>query len=225
MAICYWCGKKVIERKGAKEHIVPHTILRDTTDDISEFVLPAENVHETCNQMLAKKYEHDFCQIIFHYSASDSIAKKHTASKLRNLKRKLTYTANQFEKMRLNGDRVEIMLSATEKEAFEQCIQKIIKGLSFKQTGQFLDLGDEWFVRIIWSTLNVEHDPSAQTKVKEFLALLGSDPLIGNKVFKYRVKKVEDGLSSIWEFLFYERFPVYVFLVHKSERAGFKSLQ
>lgn len=210
---------------GAREHIVPHTLLQDTNDDISEFVLPAENAHKACNQMLAKRYEHDFCQTIFHYSVSDPRAKKHTASKWRNLQRKLIYAANQFKKMRINGNRTEIALSATDKEAFEQCVRKIIKGLSFKQTGQYLDLNDEWSVRIIWSTLNMEHDQSAQAVVKDFLALFGTDPLLGNDMFKYRVKKVEDGLSSIWEFLFYERFPVYVFLVHKSERAGFKSFQ
>jgi hypothetical protein len=224
MAICYWCGQEVANGEGAREHIVPHTLLQDTADDISDFVLPVENAHETCNQMLAKKYEHDFCQTIFHYSANDPRAQKHVASKLRNLQRKLKYAANQFKKMRLNGNRTEIALSATDKEAFEQCIRKIIKGLSFKNSGQYLDLDDEWSVRIIWNTFNLEHDATAQEQVKSFLELFGNEPFNGNDVFKYRFRKVEDGLSSIWEFLFYDRFPVYAFLVHKNEKSGFKNL-
>ena len=58
MAICYWCGKEVEEGKGAREHIVPHTLLQDVTGDISEFIISAENSHEVCNKMLADTYEH-----------------------------------------------------------------------------------------------------------------------------------------------------------------------
>lgn len=208
----------MIDGGGAREHIVPHTLLQDTTDDVSEFVLPAENAHKVCNQMLAKDYEHDFCQIVFHYSMGNPRAQKHSDSKRRNLERRLTYAANQFKQMRLNGNRTEIALSASDKKAFEECVKKIVKGLYFKDTNQYLDLEKEWSARIIWNTLNVEHDSTAQTQAKVFLEMLGGDPFKGNDVFKFRFKKVEDGLTSIWEFLFYDRFPVYVFLVHHSEK-------
>lgn len=225
MSICYWCGKEVEEGKGAREHIVPRTLLQDVTGDISEFVIPPENSHEACNKMLADTYEHDFCQTIFHYSLSDQNAKKHSESKVRNLKRKLVYAKNQFSKMRTDGNRTEIQLSASDKKTFEECIKKIMKGLYFKQVGQYLDLEGEYSIRIVWNTFNIEHDAIAQEQVKKFLELLGDQNFRGNDVFKFRFKKVEDGHSSLWEFLFYNRFPVYLFLVHKDERSGFRSLE
>ncbi|HVY72694.1 MAG TPA: hypothetical protein VG984_01420 [Candidatus Paceibacterota bacterium] len=223
MSVCYWCGREVEEGKGAREHIVPHALLQDTTENVSGLVIPAENAHEVCNRMLADTYEHDFCQIIFHYSAGDPKAQKHSDSKKRNLERRLTYAANQFKKMRLKDGRTEIELSASDKNAFEECVKKIIKGLYFKQASQYLDLDKEWSIRIVWNTFNLEHDVTAQAQTKAFLELLGGDPLKGNDVFKFRFKKVDDGVSSIWEFLFYDRFPVYAFLIHETEKSGFKS--
>jgi len=225
MAICYWCGKEVQEGGGAREHIVPRTLMQDVTGDISGFIIPSENSHEVCNKMLAGTYEHDFCQIIFHYSADDPKAKKHSDSKKRNLESKLTYATNQFKKMRLNGDRTEIALSASDKKAFEECVKKIIKGLYFKQGGQYLDLEDEYSVWIVWNTFNLEHDPIAQGQVKKFLELLGEGNFQGNDVFKFRSKRVEDSSSYIWEFLFYERFPVYLFLIHKNDRHALPNLK
>ncbi len=52
MATCYWCGKEVLEGEGAREHIVPKTLLQDVSDDVSDFILPAENAHEACNRAL-----------------------------------------------------------------------------------------------------------------------------------------------------------------------------
>lgn len=225
MAICYWCGKEVLEGEGAREHIVSKTLLQDVTSDISDFVVPAENAHEVCNRMLANTYEHDFCQIIFHYSIDDQKAQLHNGSKKRNLERRLNYAANQFKKMRLNGNYTEIMLFDSDKKSFEECVKKIIKGLYFKDKKQYLDLEKEWFLRIIWNTINFESDATAQAQAEAFLELLGGDPYRGNDVFKFRFKGVESGLSSVWEFVFYDRFPVYAFLVHKSEKDGFRSLK
>lgn len=225
MANCYWCGKEVLNGEGAREHVVPHTLLQDITDGVGDLVIPAENAHKSCNKMLADTYEHDFCQIIFHYSIGDPKAQKHSDSKKRNLERRLTYAANQSKKMRLNGGRTEIELTASDKKAFEECIKKIVKGLFFKEYDQYLNLEDEWSLRIVWNTFNLEHDSVAQGQVKAFLELLGNEPFQGNDVFKFRFKKVDDGASSVWEFLFYNRFPVYLFLIHKDERAGFRGLE
>jgi hypothetical protein len=54
-----------------------------------------------------------------------------------------------------------------------------------------------------------------------FLQLLGGDAFQGNDVFKYRLKKVDDGLSSVWEFLFYDRFPGYVFFDSREREEWF----
>jgi hypothetical protein len=116
-------------------------------------------------------------------------------------------------------------LTASDKKAFEECIKKIIKGLYFKENGQYLDLEREWTAKVVWNTFNLEHDATAQNQVKLFLEMLGSDPFQGNDVFKFRFKKVENGQSSVWEFLFYDRFPVYAFLIHKDEKQGFRGLE
>lgn len=223
MPICYWCGKEVEEGQGAREHIVPFTLLQDVIGDTSDLIVPKENAHSSCNQMLGNTYEHDFCQIIFHHSFGDSKAQKHNHSKIRNLEERLRYAANQFTKMRQSAGRTEITLTENDKKAFEECIKKILKGLYFKKFGQYLDLKDEYSVRIVWNTINVEHDPTAAEQTKMFLELLNDEPLQGNEVFKFRFKKTEDGSSYVWEFVFYDRFPVYMFLIHRDDRAGFKS--
>lgn len=225
MAICYWCGKEVLNGEGAREHIIPRTLLQDVADDVGDLVIPAENAHRACNKTLADTYEHDFCQIIFHYSIGDPKAQKHSDSKKRNLERQLTYAENQFKKMRLNGGRTEIELTISDKKAFEECIKKIIKGLYFKEKGRYLDLQDEWSLRTVWNTFNIEHDSTAWTQAKAFLELLGAESFKGNDVFKFRSKKVNDGASSVWEFLFYDRFPVYLLLIHKDEKAGFNGIE
>src|ERR1035437_11121342 len=135
MAICYWCGKEVLEGEGAREHIVPKTLLQDVEDDISNFIISAENAHEICNKALGDNFEHNFCQIIFHYSAGDPRAAKHTTSKIRNLKRRIRYAWNQFGKMRNVGNGVMIGLDATDKKSFEMITKKILKGFYFKREG------------------------------------------------------------------------------------------
>lgn len=225
MSICYWCGKEVLDGEGMREHIVPKTLLQDVSDDVSDFILPAVNAHKVCNKTLGDNYEHDFCQIIFHYSADDPRAAKHIASKVRNLERCKRYAWNQFRKMRTDGYRTEIQLSTSDKKAFEECVKKIVKGLYFKQVGRYLDLEGEYSARIVWNTFNVEHDVVTREQVKKFLGLLGSQNFLGNDVFKFRFKKIENGNSSLWEFLFYNRFPIYLFLIHKDESSGFRSLK
>ncbi len=226
MATCYWCGKEVLDDEGAREHIVPKTLLQDFSGDISEFVLPAENAHKVCNKSLGDNYEHDFCQIIFHYSAGDARAAKHTASKIRNLKRRLRYAWNQFGKMRKVGDGVMIGLDATDKKSFEMIIKKILKGLYFKREGKYLDTDNEYVVKIVWSTFNLERVEAAANQTKIFLTMLNSLPFSGNSVFEYRFAKATGSVdTSLWEFLFYHRFPVYLFLVHKNDKNGFKNLE
>ena len=226
MAICYWCGREVSEGEGAREHIVPKTLLQDFSGDISEFVLPAENAHKACNKLLGDDYEHDFCQIIFHYSAGDPRAAKHTASKIRNLKRRIRYAWNQFGKMRKVGDGVMIGLDAKDKKSFETIIKKILKGIYLKRGGKYLDTDDEYTVKIVWSTLNLEKDGASANQVKAFLGMLNSLPFSGNSVFEYRSAKAADSVdTSLWEFLFYHRFPVYLFLVHKNDQSDFKNLE
>ena len=223
MRICYWCGNEVLASDGAKEHIVPKALLKDVASDvdISEFIIPAENVHKICNQTLGNKYEHDFCQILFHYSLGDQKAHKHNESKVRNLKRNLIYAKNQFNRMRRTEAVTVISLTSSEKKAFEECIKKILKGIYFKVFDQYLDLGEEFFLKINLNTFNIEHDSVAREQVKEIASLFGQKGFKGNEVFKYRLNKVENRPSSVWEFLFYDRFPVYMFLIHKSDKEGF----
>lgn len=226
MAICYWCGKEVVGGEGAREHIIPETLLQDDSSDHSEFILPAENAHKVCNKALGDNYEHDFCQIIFHYSAGDPRAAKHTASKVRNLKRRIRYAWNQFRKMRNVGDGVIIRLDAKDKKAFETIIKKILKGIYFKREGKYLDTDDEYTVKIVWSTLNLEKNGASANQVKAFLEMLNSLRFSGNSVFEYRFAKATGSVdTSLWEFLFYHRFPVYLFLVHKNDKDGFKDLE
>ena len=226
MAICYWCGKEVLEGEGAREHIVPKTLLQDVPDDVSGFILPAENAHKACNKLLGDNYEHDFCQIIFHYSAGDPRAAKHTASKIRNLKRRIRYAWNQFGKMRNVGDGVMIGLDAKDKKSFEAIIKKILKGIYFKREGKYLDTDSEYTVKIVWSTLNLEKDGASANQTKSFVEMLKDIPFVGNSVFEYRFAKATGSVdTSLWEFLFYHRFPVYLFLVHKNDKSGFKNLE
>ncbi len=226
MAICYWCGKEVLENEGAREHIIPKTLLRDVSGDTSEFILPAENAHTACNKVLGDNYEHDFCQIIFHYSAGDPRAAKHTASKIRNLKYRIRYAWNQFRKMRKTGNGVMIGLDTKDKESFETIIKKILKGLYFKREGKFLDTDDEYVVKIVWSTLNLEKDEASANQTKLFLEMLNNIPFSGNSVFEYRFAKATGSVdTSLWELLFYHRFPIYLFLIHKSDKSGFKNLE
>lgn len=226
MATCYWCGKEVLDGEGAREHIVPKTLLQDFYGDISEFVLPAENAHKMCNKLLGDNYEPDFCQMIFHYSAGDARAAKHTASKIRNLKRCVHYAWNQFGKMQKVGNGVMIDLDKKDKESFEMIIKKILKGLYLKQTRKFLDIDNEYAVKIVWNTLNIEKDEVSVNQTKSFLEMLNSIPLSGNSVFEYRLAKASGSVdTSLWELLFYHKFPVYLFVVHKDDKGGFKNLE
>ncbi len=48
----------------------------------------------------------------------------------------------------------------------------------------------------------------------------------GNSVFEYRFAKATDSFdTSLWELLFYHRFPVYLFLIHKNDKGGFNNLE
>ncbi len=226
MAVCYWCGKEVLDSEGAREHIVPWTLLQDVSGDISEFILPAENAHGTCNKTLGNNYEHDFCQIVFHYSASDPRAAKHTASKIKNLKRCIHYAWNQFRKMQKVGNTVMIDLDPKDKESFEMIIKKILKGLYFKRMGRFLDTDDEYIVKIVWNTLNLEKDQVSANQVELFLRKLNNVPSSGNSVFEYRFVRTTDSVdTSLWELLFYKRFHVYLFVIHKDDASGFSNLK
>ena len=110
---------------------------------------------------------------------------------------------------------------------FEIIIKKILKGLYFKREGRFLDTDKEYTVKIVWSTINLERETGAANQVKAFLETLKGALFAGNTVFEYRSIKANDStkMTSLWEFLFYHRFPVYLFLVHKDDRAGFKNLE
>lgn len=218
MALCYWCGVDVADGDGAREHIIPRTLLQDVSGDTSEFIIPAENSHEKCNHDLAHKYEHDFCQIIFHYSYDDPKARKHCESKIRNLERRMVYASHQFKKMRKRENCTEIELSAVDKRAFEECIKKIIKGLFFKKIGRYLDLDNEYSFGIVWGTLNREYDNDALEQAKKFSELLGDEAFRGNNVFKFRFKQIVDGQSFLWELVFYDRFPAYAVLFYKDEK-------
>jgi len=219
--ICYWCGLEVKKGEGGREHIIPITILQDSENDISDFILPKENAHKECNKMLADNYEHDFGQIIFHYSHGDPRAKKHVESKIRNLKRKPKYVRNQFAKMRKSGNHVEIELSKKERESFEKVIEKIIKGLYLKRFGQFLDLKKEYRLKINDQTMNLEKVPAQRLNTSSFLKLINSVQSNGDDIFKYRVRKTEDGNSYLWELVFYNRFPIYMFLIHRGDEWAF----
>jgi len=218
MSICYWCGKKVLDNEGSREHLVPRTILQDSKSDISNFIIPKTNAHELCNSFLAEKYEHDFCQILFHYSFGDQRAAKHNQAKIRNLKRRLQYTKNQFSKMKKINSRTEIKISKKEKIAFKKIIEKIIKGLYFINKNHYLDTEREFSLKTIWNTLNIEHDEQSKNQVKIFLEQLNDQEFIGNDIVKYRFKKAVDGDSYIWEILFYDRFPIYSFLFNKNDK-------
>jgi hypothetical protein len=226
MAICYWCGKEVLDGEGAREHVIPRTLLQDVSDDVSAFILPAENAHATCNKALGDNYEHDFCQIIFHYSVDDPRAAKHVTSKIRNLKRRIHYAWNQFGKMRKVSNGVIIGLDAKDKESFETVIKKILKGLYFKREGKFLDADDRYAIKIVWNTLNLEKDRFSANQAKLFLETLNNIPFSGNSVFEYRFAKAVDSVdTSLWELLFYHRFPVYLFLIHEKDKSSFNNLE
>jgi len=223
--ICYWCGKRVLDGEGSREHLVPRTILQDSKSNISNFIIPKTNAHKNCNSFLAENYEHDFCQILFHYSFDDKMATKHNKSKIRNLKRRLNYAKNQFSKMKKFNDRTVIKISKTERNSFEKIIEKIIKGLYLKNKNRYLDIGREFSLEIVWNTLNLEYNKQAEDQVKIFLKLINDQKFIGNDITKYRFKKTVDGESYFWEIVFYNRFPVYIFLINKNDKHIFnKSL-
>jgi len=130
--VCYWCGLLVKPGEGGREHLVPRTILQDTTTDISNLIISKKNSHKKCNKYFADNYEHDFCQILFNYSFGDIKATKHNASKIQNLKSKTTYLSNQFKKKIKIGNTTLTKPSERENESFNMVVQKIIKGLYFK---------------------------------------------------------------------------------------------
>src|SRR5581483_11702267 len=138
MNICYWCGKEVLDNEGAREHIVPKAILKDVDGDLSGFIIPKENAHKSCNNSLGNVHEHDFCQILFNYTVDDPNAKKHSESKINNLKLKISYALRQFKRMRLIGNVTQVIMTEDEKENFSKVLLKIVKGLFFKQKSKFL---------------------------------------------------------------------------------------
>lgn len=220
MSICYWCGKEVLKGEGSREHIIPKTLLKDVEGDkdLACFIISEENAHKKCNNFLGNNYEHDFCQILFNYTIDDENAKKHVASKTRNLKSKIEYNKKQFEKMKLVDNLTQVTMSEEEKNSFGEVLKKITKGLFFKQKNIYLDLEGEYSLIYDWSTFNLEHDELAKNVTSEYLKLINNKNFIGNNVFKYRFGKTEDGKSSLWEFVFYNRFPAYVFLIHFNVR-------
>ncbi len=224
MSICYWCGKEVLNNQGGKEHIVPKTLLKDTEGDLSDFIIPKENAHKSCNNSLGNNHEHDFCQILFNYTIDDPKAKKHVESKTKNLKSKISYAVNQFKKMKLVGSVTQVIMTEDEKNNFSKILIKIIKGLFFKQKGKFLDLEKEYSLQYDWSTFNLENDQTAKNKTIEYLKLMNTQKFIGNDVFKYRFAETVDGNSSLWEFVFYNRLPAYIFLIHFGDKEGFKNI-
>ena len=119
--------------------------------------------------------------------------------------------------MRKVDGRTEIRILDSEKTAFEMCVRKIIKGLFFKKFEQYLDLEQEYSAAIDCITFNIEYDTGAQIKVAEYLKFLNDQQFRGNDVFKYRFKHCEGGVSSLWEILFYDRFPIYIVLMQKDE--------
>ncbi|HCH59044.1 MAG: hypothetical protein UT66_C0040G0004 [candidate division CPR2 bacterium GW2011_GWC1_39_9] len=221
--VCYLCGELVAPSEGGREHIIPKTILQDSTGEISDFIIAKENSHAKCNKEIGDKYEHDFCQIISHYSIDEPKAKKHIESKISNLKQKPEYLRNQFSKMRKVGDKTEINFAGKELISFKKVVKKIIKGLYFKNTNQFLDIKNDYRVEIIWSTLNLEHLEVEKQKVISFLSQIGDVVPVGNNIFKYRFKKAVDGKSYVWELVFYDRFPIYCLLIHKDDLSSFTS--
>lgn len=222
MGICYYCGNMVPTRKGSREHIVPRALLKDVDGDWSDFVIPKENAHQKCNKFLADRYEHDFCQILFYYTFDDKNAQKHVASKMKNLKYKLQYARKQFDKMELANNLTQVDITDKEKKSFKEILLKITKGLFFKQKNAFL-VGKEYGWRYCWDTFNLEHDQLAKNKVAKYLKLISSRKFIGNSVFKYRFVEVVDSKSSMWELLFYNRFPAYIFLIHSDDEAYFNN--
>ena len=126
MGICYYCGEIVLTGKGAREHIVPKTLLKDVDGNWADFIISKENAHQKCNKFLADNYEHDFCQILFNYSIDDKNAQKHVESKKRNLKSRLEYAKNQFSKMKLVGNLTQVTMTEEEKNSFKEILLKII---------------------------------------------------------------------------------------------------
>lgn len=219
---CYWCGKKVELGGGSREHIVPRTILQDATVDISDLIIGKTNAHTKCNKEIGDKHEHDFCQIIFHYSIDDTAARKHIMSKIDNLKRRPLYLRHQLSRMQKVNGRTEIGYSESEAISFEIVIQKILKGLYFKLFSTYLNLESEFRIEILWSTLNIEQLDTERNKVISILKIINNEVFSGNTVFKYRYKQAENAKSSIWELVFYDRFPIYCFLIHKDNEYAFK---
>ena len=224
MNVCYWCGKEVLVNEGGKEHIVPKTLFKDINTDLSGFIIPKENAHKACNNSLGNNYEHDFCQILFNYTIEDPAAKKHVESKIKNLKSKTEYAANQFKKMKLVGNVTQVFMTEDEKNNFSKILIKIMKGLFFKQKSKFLDLEKEYSLQYDWSTFNLENDETAKSRTAEYLKLINNKQFIGNNVFKYRFSEVSDGNSSFWEFVFYGRLPAYIFLIHFGDKEGFSNI-
>jgi len=222
--ICYWCGNVVNLEEGSREHLVPYTILKDVPNDIdtSELIISRENSHKKCNKSLADNFEHDFCQMIFLYGANDRKAIKHNKSKVNNLEKKKRYLKNQFSKMSKKDGNTIYQPSVEEDESFNQVIRKIIKGLYLKNFNQFLDLEFSYKLEIDRETQNLERDLNARSKVIKFLKLINKEKFIGNDVFSYRFKKAIDGKSLIWELLFYKRFPINCYLIHRDDEYAFK---
>lgn len=218
MNVCYWCGREVLDSEGSREHLIPRTLLQDTNEDINCFVIPKENAHKKCNQFLGDNYEHAFCQILFHLTLDDKNAEKHVASKVRNLRLKTNYAQNEFKKMELVNNLTRISISENEKDSFEEMLKKITKGLFFKQNETFLDIENEYSLQYDWVPFNLECDELSRNRTKKYLQYINDQNFVGNDIFKYRFKKTVPGKSLLWEFLFYDRFPAYVFLMHSDDK-------
>ncbi len=218
MNVCYWCGELVLPGLGGREHLVPKAMLQDALSvDLSDFIVSKKNSHKKCNNDIAAKYEHDFCQILFHSAFGDVNAEKHSQSKIRNLEYRPNYLLNQFRKIIVRTDSVAFILGDSEKKSFEQCIIKILKGLYFKHFSRYLDLSSEYKAKIIWSTINLERDSFQFENASRLSSLLGGVNFVGNVVFKFRFQKCRDSNSFFWEFCFYDRFPVYIYLINKDD--------
>lgn len=223
-SICYWCGEEVKTGEGNREHLVPFTMLQDLdgTTDTSNLILPKENVHKKCNKYLANNYEHDFCQMIFMYGFGDINATKHNLAKIKNLENKKIYLKNQFGRMKKSDGKTTYQPTVEEDNSFNQVVRKIVKGLYFKNNFKFLDLESTYTLEIDRDTQNLEKSESAKQKVIKFLNFINDIDFIGNEVFKYRYKQAVNGKSTIWELLFYNRFPIHCYLIHKEDEYAFK---
>lgn len=220
--ICYWCGLKVNKDEGAREHLVPRTILQDATIDISNLIISKENAHKKCNQYLANNFEHDFCQMVFFFGLDDKKAAKHNQSKITNLENKKIYVANQFKRMEKRNGNTVYHPTNEENNSFNKVIEKIVKGLFFKIFNDYLDLKSVYTLTIDREVQNIERVRVVKDKVVAFLKLINDIEFSGNDIFKYRYKKVEDGKSMIWELLLYNRFPIHCYLVHKDDEYAFE---